>query len=102
MSSLRAASTDDGAGAASSAAAAILGLLGAAAGAAALRERVGELAELDLSLVGFGQLARELGNLRRLASQEIEVERLAVEQMFDINENRGDTPFLQPARAGGE
>src|SRR5258706_8429304 len=102
MSSLRAASTDDGAGAASPAATAILSLLGPAAGAAALRERVGELAELDLGLVRFGQLAGELGNLRRLAPQEIEVERLSVEQVLHIDEDGWDSPFPQPAGAGGK
>src|SRR4029450_13887103 len=76
-----------------SAGAAVLGILGAAAGAAAGDERIGKLAELHLGLIDLGQFAGDFVQLGRRVAEKIEQQRLSVEQVFDIDENGWDLPL---------
>jgi hypothetical protein len=56
-----------------------LGLLGAAAWAAAFNQCLSKLAELDFGFVCLGQAASVRLEFRRYLAQEIEVEPLAIE-----------------------
>jgi hypothetical protein len=95
LRSLRAAGAGDGAGGTGLAAAAAFHFVGAATWPAAFDERFGELAELDSGFVGFGELLGVGFELGRDIAQEIEKESLAVEQMFDIDEDRRMTHITE-------
>src|SRR4051795_2189453 len=77
------------------AAAAAFYLVGAAARATALKKRFGELAELNLRLVGFRQPLSVLLELSRHVAQKVKVQALAIEQMFDIDQHGRYTFFRE-------
>lgn len=60
---------------------------GSAAGTAAVFERIGELAELDLRLVGRREFGRQFVTRRRHLAEEVEVERSPIEQMLDVEQD---------------
>src|SRR5262245_18487905 len=78
---------NDGARAACPVAAAAA-FFGAAMRPATGDEGLGEFLELGLGFIGFGQCCRERIELRPTIAQKIEIERLAIEQVLDIEQNR--------------
>lgn len=72
---------------AAAAAAAAATFFGAAIRPATGDQRIGEFAELDLGFIHFGQLGGQGVELGRSLTQEIKQQRLAVEQVFDIDQH---------------
>src|SRR5687768_15222471 len=81
------ASRGDGAG--STRRAAARALFRAAAGSAAGGERLGELSQLGLRFVTFGQLFGQRRDFRRRLAKEVKIDRRAVEKHFDIDQRGG-------------
>ncbi len=76
------------------------GFLGAATGAAALGEYVGEFAELDLRFVEVSQLLHHRRGGFRNFPQEVKEQTLAIKEMFDVDQHGGDVRFGEQVATG--